>query len=316
MEYYQQVQNRAQQTAAVINTHLPALSVGGFTAADLLTQRTALDGLAATRDARLALADQAANAEFAGYNLIRKMSLDLPRVAEGQLDDDVKEEAALADLLDPAYAIPPDTTERAVKRGQKVKAALQQIDPYLAGLTPPRDPITAGGRGLTELATAITAQQGLESSVATGDAQVTQQRTTLRTAARALDRLNKRSYKVLQAEARDNPALADALSQIETDDSNLPPTLGIRRVLQGGTGGLQLLVSYDNGSFDDALTNTVEWMVENVDQDFTHTAAADPSGNAIGPFTAGQVVKLRTRTRNTNGTTTGSVRTLTIQVPA
>jgi len=39
------------------------------------------------------------------------------------------------------------------------------------------------------------------------------------------------------------------------------------------------------------------------------------SGNALGPFTIGQVVKLRTRVTNTNGTTTGSVRTLTLLDP-
>ena len=50
--------------------------------------------------------------------------------------------------------------------------------------------------------------------------------------------------------------------------------------------------------------------------DFTHTAPADPSGNALGTFTIGQVVKLRTRVTNANGTTTGSVRALTILNPA
>jgi len=42
----------------------------------------------------------------------------------------------------------------------------------------------------------------------------------------------------------------------------------------------------------------------------------DPSGNALGPFTAGQVVKLRTRVTNSNGTATGSIRTLAILNPA
>lgn len=45
---------------------------------------------------------------------------------------------------------------------------------------------------------------------------------------------------------------------------------------------------------------------------FTNSLAANPSGNAIGPFDAGSRVSLRTRVRNANGTTTGSVRTLTI----
>jgi hypothetical protein len=56
----------------------------------------------------------------------------------------------------------------------------------------------------------------------------------------------------------------------------------------------------------------VEWMVSGTDADFTHSIPADPSGNALGPFAAGQTVKLRTRVSNANGTTTGSVRTLTL----
>lgn len=52
------------------------------------------------------------------------------------------------------------------------------------------------------------------------------------------------------------------------------------------------------------------------DTDFTHTALADPSGNALGPFTLGQVVKLRTRVTNANGTTIGSIRRLTFLNPA
>jgi hypothetical protein len=316
MEYYQQVQNRAQETAAVISVHVPTLLVGNFTGSDLLMQRNALDGLAATRDARLVTFDEAVNAEFGGFSLIRKMALNLPQVALGELDDEVTAEAALADLLDPAFGIVPDMTETAMKRGQKVKAALLQIDAYLAAQSPSRGPITTGGRGVTELTQALAAQEALETGVATAEAQVSAARTALRTAARALDRLNKRFYKKLVAESQDNAALAAALGQIETENANQPATLGIRKILQGGAGGLQLLISYDNGSFDDTLENTLESMVEGVDQEFTHTVAADPSGNALGPYTAGQVVKLRTRTRNANGTTTGSVRTLTIQPPA
>ncbi len=56
--------------------------------------------------------------------------------------------------------------------------------------------------------------------------------------------------------------------------------------------------------------------MEGVDQDFDHTHTADPSGNALGPFPIGQVIKLRTRVTNSNGTTTGSIRTLTLLNPA
>jgi len=41
----------------------------------------------------------------------------------------------------------------------------------------------------------------------------------------------------------------------------------------------------------------------------------DPSGNTLGPFAVGKTVKLRTRVTSGVGTTTGSIRTLTIQPP-
>jgi hypothetical protein len=138
-------------------------------------------------------------------------------------------------------------------------------------------------------------------------------RSALRVAATAVDRLNKRFYAKLTAEARTNAALADALGQIDTESAGLPGTLGISGILQGGTDHLHILVSYDPGTYDGSATSTIEWMVTGVDTDFTHNAPADPSGNALGPFTVGSTVQLRTRVTNSNGTTTGSVRTLTLQ---
>ncbi len=71
-------------------------------------------------------------------------------------------------------------------------------------------------------------------------------------------------------------------------------------------------MSYENSTFDGTATNTLEWLVTGTDADFTHSVVADPSGNGLGPFAAGQSAKLRTRVSNATGTTTGSVRTLVI----
>ena len=92
------------------------------------------------------------------------------------------------------------------------------------------------------------------------------------------------------------------------------PTRPSSAVVRDGD-GLHVLVSYDIGSFDGALQSTLEWMVTGGDAGFTHSVPVDASGNALGPFAAGQAVQLRTRMRNANGTTTGSVRTLKVQVP-
>ncbi|MEO7932942.1 MAG: hypothetical protein ABIT76_07280 [Chthoniobacterales bacterium] len=167
MEYHQAIQNRTQQTVAVINAHVPTMQVGLVTAADLTTQSNALNGLALTRDSRLADYDGAVNAEAAGFNLLRKLSLALPQSATGELDEEVPAEAKLLNLLDAVYSINPNTTEAATQRAQKTKAALLEIDPYLTGLVPPRNAITSGGRGLPELTAALDAQPDLEQNVET-----------------------------------------------------------------------------------------------------------------------------------------------------
>jgi hypothetical protein len=312
MEYHQAIQNRAAQTAAVINQAIPALTLGATTAASLLAQSEGLNGLAQQRDNALADYDVANNAEYQGFLAISALTLSLPKAAEGDLDDAIDAEGDLLDLLSPAYAIKPRTTESALERGRKVVSALGKINAYLAGLTPPRPPVTSGGKGVAQLTAAMDSQPGLGQALENKAADVTEARSTLREAAIAVDRLNKRFYSKLLGEARENAALAAALGQIETEGSDLPGTLGIRGILQGGADNLHLLLSYDNGSFDGSAANTVEWMVSGTDADFTHSIPADPSGNALGPFAAGQTVKLRTRVSNANGTTTGSVRTLVI----
>lgn len=312
MEYYQSIQTRAGQTAAVINQVIPTLTLGGVTPAQLLTQSQALNGLAQTRDNALADYDVANNAENQGFLTVSALSLALPKSAEGDLDDADAAESDLLDLLSPAYAIKPRTTASALERGKKVVSALTKINAYLAGKTPARPPVTSGGKGNAQLTAAMAAQPGLEQTVEDRAADVTSARTDLRVATTAVDRLNKRFYSKLQSEARENAALATALSQIETEGADLPATLGLRSLLQGGTGNLQILLSYDNGSFTETATSTVEWMISGKDSDFTHSVPADPSGNALGPFAAGQTVKLRTRVTNANGTTTGSIRTLTL----
>ena len=316
MEFYQAIQNRTGQTVAVILQYLAGLKVGAVDAPALLALADALNPLAQTRDDALADFDAAVNAENQGFLSIRGLTLSLPQAAEGELDDTVKTESALIDLLTSAYSIVPRTTEFALERGHKLVSSVNRINTYLAPIVPARGPITAGGKGVADLTTAMNAQPAKEQTVEDRAVDVTSARTDLRTAAATVDRLNKRFYAKLQAEARTNPALATALLGITTESANLPGTLGIRTILQGGVNGLQLLVTYENGTYTTGATSTVEWMVVGVDQDFSHTHTADPSGNALGPFTIGQVVKLRTRVTNSNGTTTGSVRTLTILNPA
>jgi hypothetical protein len=315
MEYYQVFQNRAVQTAAVVNKFIPTLKIGAVDSAGLLTQSNALDGLAQTRDDKVTASDAAINAEAMGQNAIHDLVLSLPHVAEGELDDNVPAESALIDLLSPVYAVVPRTTEMALERGMKLKSALDKINPYLAAQTPVRGPVTSGGKSEADLVALMTAQPVLEQAIEDTAADISSSRTTLRTAATNVDRLNKRFYTKLQSEARTNMALAAALGQIDTESMNLPGTLGINSIVQGGTDQLHLLVNYDNSSYDGSATDTIEWQVAGTDIDFAKNAAVDPSGNTLGPFVVGKTVNVRTRVTNGVGTTTGSIRTLTMQPP-
>ncbi len=70
--------------------------------------------------------------------------------------------------------------------------------------------------------------------------------------------------------------------------------------------------SAGSGGYDGNADSSVEWFVVGAEAEFAHGVVADPSGNTLGPFAIGNTVKLRTRVRNSNGTTTGSVRSLVV----
>ena len=312
MEYYQAIQNRAAQTAAVIRQYVPTLRVGEITATQLLTQAQELGLLAQQRDDALAAFDTANSAENHSFVALRQLGIALPKAAQGELDDAVEAESALLDLLSPVYSVDPRNSEQAIRRGKKLISALTRIDEYLAAHNPPRSSIRSSGKGIAELSQAIDAQPVLTQNVEDRGADVSAARAALRVRATQLDRINKRFYSKLKAEARGHAALAEALTQIDTGPRNLPATLSIRDIRQGGMENRQLLVSYVAATFDDGAESLVEWRLDDDNRAFPHSQAVDPSGNALGPFVGGSRVQLRTRVNNSNGTTTGSVRTLLI----
>jgi hypothetical protein len=312
MEFHQSIQSRTSQTVSVIGTVVTGLSVAGVDAAGLAAQGTALEQLAQQRDHALADYDGANNAERLGLLALQTMVLALPKVVEAELNEHVDAESALLDLLSPVYAIKPRTTEATLTRGHKLASALARINAYLAALNPPRPEITSSGKGLADLTAAMAAQAGLLQALNDRNAQLNQARAALREAAVTLDRLNKRFYAKLQAEVRSNPALTQAMAQIDTGVPNLPTTLSIKAVVQGGEDHLHLLVAYDPGRIDAQAESTLEWLVDGSEADFAHSAPVAPSGNSIGPFAASQTVKLRTRVRNGNGSSTSAVRSLSI----
>lgn len=94
-----------------------------------------------------------------------------------------------------------------------------------------------------------------------------------------------------------------------------PDVIEINNLLQGGDGGLQVLVSYIPGSGYHATWKQMKWMEEGVDGDFAHSAPLDPSGNTLGPFVVGNVVKVLTEGGISASTRTTVARTIMIEKP-
>ena len=59
--------------------------------------------------------------------------------------------------------------------------------------------------------------------------------------------------------------------------------IDIDNLLQGGDGGLQVLVSYLPGGGDHATTKLVKWMVEGVDGDFPTAPRSTPAATRSDP---------------------------------
>ena len=141
-------------------------------------------------------------------------------------------------------------------------------------------------------------------------------RAALRTLDRRVDQLNKRWYKVMKNTFDPGSDAYEALSGITTEPSTpAPDPIEINTLAQGGDEGRQVLVSYLPGGGDHATSKLVKWQVVGVDADFVNSAPLDASGNALGPFAVGTVVRVITEVSNSSGTRTTAPRTITIEEP-
>jgi hypothetical protein len=212
-EYHEAVQRRSAKTARVARMHRPGTRLSGVDAAGLSDRAKALDDLATARDAALAAERTAIRAEQAGHGRLRTVTLKVPLLIEGQLDDGDRLLARLARLR----RIVPRTTPLMLKRARALLPVWRAANARLAALTPPQPPIARRGLGLVECGTLLEEQSALLAAVEAAARATARARDALLAATRAVDRLNKRFYKVLQAHADPGDALSAALAQIPTE---------------------------------------------------------------------------------------------------
>ena len=316
MQYWEVTKNRAQETLPVWTQHLPTQNVGGKTPADLEAMIDGFEPAAQARTLQQDFFDGAYRATLDGLARKKRLGIGVPQLIEAQLNENTPIMKDVEDL----YRTTPRSEASILKRLRELLPVWARANAALAAMTPTQAPITfmVGTTSYTA-ATAEALLDGYTALVKTmknEDATLDVAKDALRVLDRQTDGLIKRWYQMAKTLSDTNQALASALEGITTETGTpAPDPYDINTLVQGGQGGLQVLVSYLPGGGDHATTSLVKYLVEGVDADFTHNAPLDPSGNTLGPFVVGNVVKVITEVSNSTGTRTSAIRTITIMEP-
>ena len=316
MEYWEITKARAQQTLPVWTQYLPALKIATLGTADL---NTLIAGFEPLVQLRTAAQDDYDAAFRAGQDALLRMKVlgtKVPAIIEGHLD----ENAGIMKDVNDLYANAPRAEGSILKRLRELLPVWVRANAALAALSPAQPPVVrvVGGVSYTVAAaqTLLDGYTGVVKTVMDKNEALDVKRAALRGHDRHVDQLNKRWYKVAKATADADTDLANALTNITVESGTpAPDTIEISTVTQGGDAGLQVLVAYVPGGGNHATTKVIKWQIVGTDATFTHSAPLDASGNALGPFTVGQTVKIITETSNSSGTRTTAPRTIILQTP-
>lgn len=310
-EYWQDVQERAQATVAVWEQYFSALSLGSVGLGEFKTLTEGLPGLAQARDDAAQELDEARQARDVAAERLRRTSIRVPLAIEGMVDP----ESGLLDDLNKVYGVEPRSLARVEARGRRLVPVWVAANGWLAGQTPPLPAIEVEPFTATEYLAALHGFGALKQAVANAEERDDAARGELEAWARTVERLAIRFLKAGRGMALPGSAEETALDTIPTSAaSNLPATLGIRTLTQGGVNGLQLLVAYVPYALDPDESAVLRYQRLDVDPEWLEVAY-DASGNAIGPFEVGRTVRVRTAVTNANGTREGAPRQLTLVAP-
>ncbi len=316
MEPWEIIKDRAQKSLAVWNLHVPGVTVGGVDAAGFTALVAQFEPAAQARTTAQDESDEASRNTKTALLKMKILGTKIPQIIDGQVPTD----AAIIDDLGDVFRIAPRFEAGILGRARAVYPIWVRANAALAALTPPAAPITRIIQGVPHTAAMMKALLDGYTDVVQAqdgkDSALEQKRSDLRGLARQVDQLSKNWYQIVKNSYDPGSPEYEALSQIPVESGTpLPDAIDLNPLEQGGDDGLHVLVTYEPGGGDHATTKEVEYMVEGVDADFGHTVAIDPSGNTLGPFTVGQVVKVRTKATNSSGSVTSAVRSITIATP-
>lgn len=316
MEYWEITKQRAQETLPVWTQYLPTFKVAGQGTVELTALIDGFEPLVQGRTDAQDTYDAAFRAVQDALLRMKGLGTKVPAIIEAHLD----ENAGIMKDVDDLYATATRSEGSILKRLRELLPVWTRANAALAAQTPAQDAIvrTVGGVSYTVVSAKalLDGYTDLVKTMKDKDELLDRKRAELRTHDRATDQLNKRWYKAVKASNDPGSDVYEALNGITTEPTTpAPETIEINTVTQGGDGGLQVLVAYMPGGGSHATTKLVKWQVGGVDADFTHSTPLDPSGNALGPFTVGQTVKIITEVSNSVATRTTAPRTIVIGEP-
>jgi hypothetical protein len=315
MEYWEVTKERAHISRAIWAAQTPTLKIGTLGHTELDTMIGAYEPLVQQRSAAQDDFDEAERAVARSLLIMKTLSVKVPAMIDAQLTEN---ESIMGDVSE-VQAISPRSEPTILKRARMLYPVWVRADTALAALTPAQPPIKRVIAGTEYTALLLKGQldgfTDLVKEMRDKESILNGKRADLRSHDRAVDQLIKRWYKNVKALADPDSALEMALRLVPTEQGTpAPDTIEIATITQGGEDGLEVLVAYVPGGGDHATTKLVKWQV-NDEEDYPHSRPLDASGNALGPFTVGQVVKVITLVSNSTGTRTVAPRTITIVAP-
>jgi hypothetical protein len=295
---------------------MPTMKVGGTAADDFSSWIEGFEPKAQERTTAQDDADQKTRDAKTALLKMKILGIKVAQIIDGHFSDD----AGMRDDLDDVFRIVPRSEPTILARARTLYPVWVRANAALAARTPPEDPITRKLQGTPQTAAMLKALlDGFTENVQQSDdagSLLNKKRSELRALDRKVDRKAKDWYQVVKNTYDPGSPEYDALSQIPTEGGTpAPDAIDLQPLEQGGDDGLHVLVSYEPGGGDHATEKKVEYMVEGVDADFGHAVDVDPSGNTLGPFTVGQVVRVRTKASNSSGSRTSAPRSITIEEP-
>ncbi len=316
MEYWEVTKQRAQLTLPVWTQFTPTMKIGSTGAAEMEQYIQAFEPLVQQRTKALDAADAAYRATQDSLLKMKSLGTKVPAIIEAVLGEN---EPLMADMNE-LYRNDPRAEASILRRARELYPLWMRANTMLAGVTPPRPPVTRELGGVTFTATMLKSlldgYTDLVKAMCDAQEALEEKRAALRALDRQVDQINKRWYKAAKADFDEGSNASAALKSIPVEgDTPAPETIEIASVTQGGQDGLQVLIGYVAGGGDHATTKLVKWQVVGVNTGFVHSAPLDASGNALGPFAVGHVVKVITEVSNSVATRSTAPRTITMQAP-